>query len=69
MQVMEPFQLVKFKSSVLAQQCERIGEQILNYQKYIDPIGSVVTNRGGWQSRFLEGAILVYLKKPNYRFH
>ena len=52
MQVVEPFQLVKFKSSVLAQQCERIGEQILNYQKYIDPIGCVRTNRGGWQSRF-----------------
>ena len=52
MQVLEPFQLVKFKSSVLTQQCERIGNQILNYQKYIDPIGHVLTNRGGWQSRF-----------------
>jgi hypothetical protein len=52
MQVMEPFQLVRFKSSVLAQQCEKIGEQILNYQKYIDPIGGIRTNRGGWQSRF-----------------
>ena len=52
MQVIEPFQLVKFKSSVLAQQCEKIGEQILNYQKYIDPFGRVVSNRGGWQSRF-----------------
>ena len=30
---MEPFQLLKFKSSVLAQQCEGIGKQILNYQK------------------------------------
>ena len=44
--------LVKFKSSVLAQQCENIGEQVLNYQKYIDPIGLVISNRGGWQSRF-----------------
>ena len=43
---------IKFKSSVLAQQCERIGEQILNYQKYIDPIGLVISNRGGWQSKF-----------------
>lgn len=44
--------LHKFKSSVLAQQCERIGEQILNYQKYIDPMGHIATNKGGWQSRF-----------------
>ena len=52
MQVVEPFQLVKFKSSVLAQQCEKIGEQILNYQKYIDPIGRIISSRGGWQSKF-----------------
>ena len=44
--------LIKLKSSVLAQQCEHIGEQILNYQKYIDPIGTVISNRGGWQSKF-----------------
>ena len=52
MQVMEPFQLVKFKSSVLAQQCEGIGKQILDYQKYIDPIGHIISNKGGWQSKF-----------------
>ena len=52
MKEVEPFQLVKFKSSVLAQQCEKIGEQILNYQKYIDPIGAIVSNRGGWHSKF-----------------
>jgi hypothetical protein len=49
---MEPFQFLKFKSSVLAQQCEKIGEQILNYQKYIDPIGLIKSNMGGWQSKF-----------------
>jgi hypothetical protein len=49
---MEPFQLLKFKSSVLAQQCEGIGKQILNYQKYIDPVGRIISSRGGWQSRF-----------------
>jgi hypothetical protein len=56
---MEPDYLLKCKSSVLAQQCEKIGEQILNYQKYIDPIGLVRSNRGGWQSKFdmSDGAI------------
>ena len=51
MQVMAPFQLVKFTNSILAQQCESIGKQILNYQKYIDPIGRAISNRGGWQSK------------------
>ena len=75
MQVVEPFQLVKFKSSVLAQQCERIGNQILNYQKYIDPIGRVMTNRGGWQSRFHEICFpfydewLKYLKQVLHEFY
>ena len=49
---MESFQLLKFKSSVLAQQCEGIGKQILDYQKYIDPIGRIKSNKGGWQSKF-----------------
>jgi len=49
---MEPYQFLRCKSSVLAQQCEKIGEQILNYQKYIDPIGLIKSNRGGWQSQF-----------------
>ena len=44
--------LEKFKNSVLSQQCKKIREQILNYQKYIDPIGRLVSNMGGWQSRF-----------------
>ena len=56
-QVVEPFQLIKFKSSVLAQQCKSIGEQILNYQKYIDPNGCIISNMGGWQSRFPENSI------------
>ena len=56
-QVLEPFQLIKFKSSILTQQCEKIGEQILNYQKYIDPNGRIISNMGGWQSRFPENSI------------
>ena len=68
---MESFQLVKFNSSVLAQQCERIGEQILNYQKYIDPIGRIISSRGGWQSRFdmSEHNFPFYDEWSGYLFH
>jgi hypothetical protein len=60
--------LVKFKSSVLAQQCENIGEQVLNYQKYIDPIGIVRSNKGGWQSQFGVDGFPFYTQWSTYLF-
>ena len=46
-----------YHSHILEQHADEIAESILMYQKYVDPYGVVVSNRGGWQSRSASTAI------------